>query len=55
MKERIRSICNNVSAAHECSTIVEIDDKYPAVINHKNETDHIIRLAKQHFGEEHYS
>ena len=28
---------------------------YPAVKNHKDQTAHVIRLAKQNFGEEHFS
>lgn len=46
MKDRIISISENVAAAHECSAIVEIEDTYPAIINHKTETNHVIRLAK---------
>ena len=26
MKERIKSICENVAIAHECTAVVEIDD-----------------------------
>jgi hippurate hydrolase len=46
MKDRIKSISENIAAAHECSATVEIIDTYPAIINHKTETDHVIRLAK---------
>ena len=30
-------------------------DRYPAVVNPPTETNHIIRLAKKHLGEEHFS
>lgn len=46
MKDRIISISENIAAAHECSAVVEIEDTYPAIINHKTETDHVIRLVK---------
>jgi metal-dependent amidase/aminoacylase/carboxypeptidase family protein len=46
MKDRIISISENVAAAHECTAVVEIEDQYPAIINHKIETGHVIRLAK---------
>lgn len=46
MKDRIISISENVAAAHDCTAVVEIEDTYPAIINHKTETEHVIRLAK---------
>ena len=30
-------------------------DYYPAVVNHPEQTDHIIRLAKKYIGEENFS
>lgn len=55
MKARIHAICKSVAEAHECSVEVDLKDNYPAIINHKEPTEHVIRLAKKHFGEEHFS
>ena len=55
MKERIETICNSVAEAFECTAEVNIEDLYPAVVNHPEQTQHVVRLTKQWFGEEHYS
>ena len=55
MKRRIREISEHTALAMECDAVVSLEDMYPAVINHKTETDHVIRLAKKWFGEEHFS
>ncbi len=55
MKDRINQICQSIAQANECDAEVKIWDFYPAIINHKDQTNHIIRLAKQHFGEENFS
>jgi hippurate hydrolase len=55
MKERIRQIVHSVAKGFECSAEVELQDQYPAVVNHKEQTEHVIRLAKAHFGEAHFS
>lgn len=55
MKQRIREIATNTAEAHMCEANVEITDTYPAVINHAEPTQHVIRLAKKYFGEEHFS
>ena len=34
---------------------MEIIRKYPAVVNHETETEHIKRLAVKWFGPEHFS
>jgi hippurate hydrolase len=39
----------------DCTVEVNVMDKYPAVINHETETNHIIRLAKACIGTEHFS
>lgn len=39
----------------DCRAEVELVDMYPAVLNHKEQTNHVIRLAKKHFGEKHFS
>ena len=41
--------------AMNCTVDVSLQDLYPAVQNHKAETDHVIRLTKKWFGEEHFS
>ena len=57
MMERIKSISENVAAGFMCKADVHFDmeDCYPAVINHVEPTKHVIRLAKAHIGEEHFS
>ena len=55
MKRRIREISKNVAEGLECEAEVEIIDMYPAVINHAEQTQHVIRLAKKYIGEEHFS
>ena len=55
MKEKIRTISTHTAEALGCKAEVEIIDHYPAVINHAKETDHVVRLAKKWFGEEHFS
>lgn len=52
--KRINEISEGVALAMGCKVEVILDDFYPAVINHKTETDHVIRLAKSWFGEEHF-
>lgn len=55
MKTRIRSIAEGVAQGFGCTADVALVDMYPAVKNHKEQTDHVIRLAKQHIGEAHFS
>lgn len=55
MKERIRVIAESVAEAHECKAEVNLIDLYPAVVNHKEQTDHVIRIAKKYIGEENFS
>ena len=55
LNKEITQIVQEVSKAYNCTADVDIWDKYPAVINHEKETNHIIRLAKTHFGEAHFS
>ena len=52
---RIIEICENIGKSMECTVDVTIMDKYPAVINHEKETNHIERLAKTCLGPEHFS
>ena len=57
MMKRIKEISENVAKGFMCTVDVHFDmeDFYPAVINHVEPTQHVIRLAKTHFGEEHFS
>ncbi len=55
MKERIHSLIDGIAEGFMCTAEVEIEDEYNPVINHKEQTNHVIRLAKTHFGEEHFS
>lgn len=55
MQERIKTICESVAEGFECTAEVDLNDIYPAVINHKEPTEHVERLAKKWFGEENFS
>ena len=44
-----------MAKAHDCDADVDIWTKYPPTVNHKEQTDHVIRLAKEHIGEAHFS
>ena len=55
MIERITKIAEDIAKAYECKANVNIFDKYPAVINHEEQTNHVIRLCKKHFGEDNFS
>ena len=55
MKERITSLCTSIAEGYMCTADVSIEDDYPAIINSPEPTSHVIRLAKTHFGEEHFS
>ena len=55
MIERIQKICQDIASAMQCEAVVEIIRKYPSVINHETETQHIKRLAIKWFGPEHFS
>ena len=52
MKKRINTICKRIAEAHDCTAEVDLTDLYPAVINHKKQTNHVIRLAKKYIGED---
>ena len=55
VKDRINTICTEIGAAMNCTVDITLDGEYPAVINHTTETNHVIRLAKEWFGPEHFS
>jgi hippurate hydrolase len=54
VKQRIVEISENTAAAHGCKAECKIVDSYPAVVNHAEPTQHVIRLAKKFIGEEHF-
>mmetsp|Transcript_15734 Transcript_15734/g.24186 ORF Transcript_15734/g.24186 Transcript_15734/m.24186 type:complete len:106 (+) Transcript_15734:934-1251(+) len=55
MKERIESICKNVAKGFMCEAEVKMEDMYPPVKNHPEQTNRVIALAKENFGEENFS
>ena len=55
MVERITKVAKSVAKAHKCEAVCNINDGYPAIINHKEQTNHIIRLCKKYLGEDNFS
>lgn len=53
--KRIHEVVENVAKAHECEADINIYSKYPSTVNHRDQTNHVIRLAKKYVGEEHFS
>lgn len=49
---RLRQVLFNTVEAFGCTAELDINDKYPPTVNHKTETEHVIRIAKANFGEE---
>lgn len=52
VKAKIKLIAENTAIAMGCEAQVSLEDMYPAVINHKKETEHVIRVASANFGED---
>ncbi|TNV78005.1 hypothetical protein FGO68_gene2098 [Halteria grandinella] len=52
VKEKVRHIIVNTAEAMGCKVDLDIHDVYPPTVNHKIETEHVIRIAKAAFGEE---
>lgn len=42
----------NTAEAMGCKVDLDIHDVYPPTVNHKTETEHVIRIAKANFGED---
>ena len=55
MKTRITDIATSVAKGFECEADVKFIERYPAVINAAEPTSHVIRLAKENFGEKNFS
>ena len=53
--ERIETIATQIASAMECKVELNLKRLYPAVVNHRTETEHIKRLANKWFGPEHVS
>ena len=53
--DRIRKIAAGVASSFDCEIDVDLNEIYPAVLNHPAQTQHVIRLCKQHLGEAHFS
>ena len=49
---RIKDISENTAKAFDQKVEVTFEERYPPVVNHKKETEHVIRLTKKWFGEE---
>ena len=52
IKAKIRLIAENTAIAMNCVAEVELIDMYPPTINHKTETQHVIRIAEKYFGKD---
>ena len=50
VKAKIRLIAENTAEANNCKAEVEINEMYPATVNHKKEVEHVVRIAEKHFG-----
>ncbi len=50
VKAKIKLIAENTAIAMNCVAHVELVDMYPALINHKTETEHVVRVATANFG-----
>ena len=50
IKAKIKVIAENTAIAMGCIAEVDLIDYYPTVVNHKTETEHVIRVASEHFG-----
>ena len=52
IKAKIRLLAENTAEAMGCKALVELIDMYPATVNHRTETQHVMRIAKANFGED---
>lgn len=52
IKSKIKLLAENTAEAMGCVADVSLVDMYPATVNHKTETQHIVRIAKANFGED---
>ena len=52
VKAKIKLIAESTAIAMGCQAIVELQDMYPTVVNHKTQTQHVIRIAEANFGKD---
>lgn len=50
VKASMIHIATTTAEAFGCKVEFEINDKYPPTVNHKTETEHVVRLAEKYFG-----
>lgn len=50
VKNKVKLITETTALAFGCEAEVDHDDMYPPTINHKTETEHVVRLATEAFG-----
>ena len=55
IKEKVRGICERSAKVHECEAIVELEEKYPPVINHSEQANYVKQLAIDNFGPQNVS
>eukprot|EP01089_Gocevia_fonbrunei_P001509 TRINITY_DN113_c0_g1_i1.p1 TRINITY_DN113_c0_g1~~TRINITY_DN113_c0_g1_i1.p1 ORF type:complete len:406 (+),score=69.50 TRINITY_DN113_c0_g1_i1:81-1298(+) len=46
IKRRFYKLIENTCAAFDCTPEITFSPMYPAVVNHKNETEHVVRVGK---------
>ena len=55
MISRIKKISTDIASSFDCKAEVNIFDKYPSTVNHSEQAQHVMRLAKKFLGEENFS
>lgn len=55
VKLKIKNIVENTAVAMNCTATVEFNDLYPPTVNHKTETENVVRVATKVMGPEHVS
>jgi len=53
IKTKIHHIATSTAEAFDCKAEVDIVDLYPPTVNHKEQTQHVIRVANKYVGGEH--
>lgn len=48
--ERIKAIAESTAIAHDCEAMVDLNNMYPATVNHAEQTYFVRRVALQSFG-----
>lgn len=50
IKQRLTTIVEQTCAAYGCECEVDVQSRYPVLVNSEAENDHVVRLAKRFFG-----